>query len=117
MVENSRHEILYGRQLSMTQPQLQVDEIVLAEELNEINSWFNFSVINTVMFLPLIFWIIPLHDSVKVELLKKQKLLTEAQTLSKKAFQVNIYVTALGLFTYAWLIPSIVFILISNQNS
>ena len=121
---DNKHTIFYGRGLSMVQPQRQssnidksLDDLRISEQLKEIKSWFTYSVVNAFVFMPIIFWMIPLHYSFQVKLFKKSKQLDEAQKTSHSALRTNIFVTLIGVFTYAWLTPAIVFILISNRNS
>jgi hypothetical protein len=121
---DNKHTIFYGRGLSMVQPQRQsssidksLDDLRISEQLKEIKSWFTYSVVNAFVFMPIIFWMIPLHYSFQVKLFKKRKQLDEAQKTSYSALKTNIFVTLIGVFTYAWLTPAIVLILISNKNS
>jgi len=127
-MSDKRHAIFYGRSLSMAQPQTQtppesiydtssLDDLIVIEQLKEIKSWLPFSIVNVVIFFPLIFWMIPLHYSFQVRLFIKKKQLNQAQSTSYSALKTNIFVTFIGIFTYTWLIPALVFILISNKNS
>lgn len=102
----NKKQIFY-RQQSIYQPEN-------VEKLKEITikSWLFYSIINTIIFLPLLFWMMPLYVSIRIKKFIKTEHLVEASELSREALFRNLFVTAFGIITYAWLIPLVVYIIL-----